>query len=99
MRPGTRLASVTCTTEVVVVRVKDAGVDLTCGGHPMVEMGAATDRSEPKDGLASGTALGKRYVDEAETIEVLCTKAGEGTLAVGGIALRPKVAKPLPASD
>jgi len=42
--------------------------------------------------------MGKRYVDEAGA-EVLVTKAGAGTLAVGQTALSLKEAKPLPASD
>jgi hypothetical protein len=46
-----------------------------------------------------GTQIGKRYVDDARGIELLCTKAGAGTLAVEGVALPVKGAKPLPASD
>jgi hypothetical protein len=44
-----------------------------------------------------GTLLGKRYVHE--DLEVLCTKAGKGSLSVGGVRLPLKEAKPLPASD
>ena len=43
--------------------------------------------------------MGKRYVDDAETLELLCTKPGECVLALGGEVLRLKEAKPLPASD
>ncbi len=43
--------------------------------------------------------MGKRYVDEAGTIELLCVKPGKGTLALDGAALVLKEAKPLPASD
>jgi hypothetical protein len=43
--------------------------------------------------------LGKRYVDESDTLELLCTKPGEGELAVDGLPLRLKSAKPLPSSD
>jgi hypothetical protein len=43
--------------------------------------------------------LGKRYVDEAGTIEVLCTKPGDGALALDGQPLEVKSAKPLPSSD
>jgi hypothetical protein len=43
--------------------------------------------------------MGKRYTNEAGDIEVLCTKPGEGGLAVGGTALEIKGAKPLPSSD
>jgi hypothetical protein len=53
----------------------------------------------PADGLAEGTLLGKRYADEGLGIELLCTKAGAGTLSVGDTVLARKDAKPLPASD
>ena len=43
--------------------------------------------------------LGKRYVDDESDIEVLCTKAGDGALAVDGRPLVLKTAKPLPSSD
>jgi len=81
--------------------VKGAGdVDVTCGGAPMVEAGTAVDeRGEPAAELASGTLMGKRYVDEADAIELLCTKPGAGTLGVGAAPLTLKEAKPLPASD
>ena len=46
-----------------------------------------------------GTALGKRYVDASESLEVLCTKAGEGSLSLGDEPMVLKEAKPLPASD
>jgi hypothetical protein len=46
-----------------------------------------------------GTQIGKRYVDEADTIQLLCTKAGSGTLALDGTPLLIQAAKPLPASD
>ena len=47
----------------------------------------------------AGTALGKRYANEAGDLELLCTKPGEGTLASGEAALTVKGAKPLPSSD
>jgi hypothetical protein len=43
--------------------------------------------------------LGKRYVHEAAGLEVLCTKAGDGSLTVAGELLPQKDAKPLPSSD
>jgi hypothetical protein len=49
--------------------------------------------------FASGTQLGKRYADETVGIELLCTKAGEGSLALNGEPLLLKEAKPLPSSD
>ena len=38
-------------------------------------------------------------VDEELGLEVLCTKAGEGSISVGETVLAVKGAKPLPASD
>jgi hypothetical protein len=54
---------------------------------------------EPHADAREGALLGKRYVEDALGLEVLCTKAGEGTLAVDGTALPIKDAKPLPSSD
>jgi hypothetical protein len=99
-KPGTRLRSVTCATEVVIVRGPAEAADLRCGGQPMVDVSAENpetfDVSAPFDG---GTLVGKRYVNEDESIEVLCTKAGAGSLSIGEVALTVKGAKPLPASD
>jgi hypothetical protein len=50
-------------------------------------------------GFDGGTQLGKRYADEALGLELLCTKAGEGSISVGDAILEVKGAKPLPASD
>jgi hypothetical protein len=99
-KPGARLRSVTCSTEVVVVRGDGQGADLRCGGQPMVDVAdtdaATAEVAAPFDG---GSLMGKRYVNEDETLEVLCTKAGAGSLSVGEDALAVKGAKPLPASD
>ena len=51
------------------------------------------------DGEGDGTQLGKRYVNEEGSLELLCTKPGKGSLACGGTLLTIKGAKPLPASD
>jgi hypothetical protein len=48
---------------------------------------------------AEGTLLGKRYVNEAGDLELLCIKPGDGSLAVGAVALVLKEAKALPSSD
>jgi hypothetical protein len=101
MKPGTRLRSTVCTTEVMVVAAqKDAAVELCCGGRPMLDAGAAPIAADtPAPAFASGTQLGKRYVNEAGTLEVLCTKPGAGSLSLDGVALKMKGAKPLPSSD
>lgn len=48
---------------------------------------------------AAGTLLGKRYVNEAGDLELLCTKPGDGSLASNGVTLMLKEAKALPSSD
>ena len=52
-----------------------------------------------KADAADGTALGKRYVNEAGDLELLCTKPGDGSLGANGEVLVLKEAKPLPSSD
>ncbi|WP_343603289.1 hypothetical protein [Mycobacterium sp.] len=97
IKNGTRLASQVCDTQVIVVRSAESLDDLRCGGAPMVPLGAER-AGEPDPAFAGGSVMGKRYVDETGA-EVLVTKAGAGTLAIGGTALSVKEAKPLPASD
>lgn len=98
LKPGARFQSTVCTTEVIVV--KGAGeIDLTCGGAAMVPSGTGEVSGSPADDAAGGTQLGKRYGDEEGTIELLATKAGDGSLAANGAALDIAQAKTLPASD
>jgi hypothetical protein len=100
LRPGLRLESATCDTQVVVVKAPPGAtdVDLRCGGEPMRELGAGGDRA-PLSGDGDPTLLGKRYEDEDVGVELLCTKAGDGALTVGDQPLHMKGAKPLPSSD
>lgn len=100
LKPGARLFSAVCTTELIAVKVPAGEVDLTIGGVPPV--GSAAERTQTgsvADGHGGGAAMGKRYVDSAETIELLCTKPGDGVPALGDELLQLKEAKPLPASD
>ena len=96
MKPGTKLKSAVCDTEVMVIRAGAAVAE--CGGSPMVETRPA-ERGALDPKFAHGTKIGKRYVDAAGTCELLCVKAGQGALAIGGVALLIKEAKPLPSSD
>jgi hypothetical protein len=43
--------------------------------------------------------MGKRYVDDSLPLELLVTKAGEGSLSVGDDEMTLKEAKALPSSD
>jgi hypothetical protein len=100
IRVGGRLRSVTCETEVIVVRAPDGPVELSCGGLPMTGDAADPDRAgAPNAGSDGGTLLGKRYIDEQTGLEVLCAKPGAGSLAADGRPLTVKAPKPLPASD
>jgi hypothetical protein len=99
LKPGVRLRSVVCDTEAIVVT--GAGeVDVRCGGLPMVSVEAAPSTDDvPVPGMDTGTLVGKRYTSESGSLELLCTKAGKGTLAIGATPLDLKQAKPLPSSD
>jgi hypothetical protein len=96
---GKRLRSQACGTEVIVVRAPDQPVELTCGGSPMTAEPAAAGAAPPKPTATEGAQLGKRYVDQATGLELLCTKPGTEVPAANGRALTLKTAKPLPASD
>lgn len=100
VKPGTKLRSSVCSTEVVVVKAPKVDVELCCGGQPMV----APDGTPPEDaalvaGFNGGTLIGKRYADADTGIEVLSTKGGEGSLSLGTAPLALKDAKSLPSSD
>lgn len=100
LKAGSRLKSTVCNTEVIVVKAPAGDVEVTCGGAPMALAGEeAADKGTPAADAAGGSALGKRYVNEDETLELLCTKPGDGSLGVGATLLKLKEAKPLPASD
>jgi hypothetical protein len=96
MKPGTRLKSATCDTEVMVIRT--AGGTIECGGAPMGEAKPA-ELAPLNPDFAAGTLMGKRYVDADGQYELLCVKPGKGSLSVDGVLLVTKDAKPLPASD
>ena len=98
LKPGNRLESVTCATQVVVVKAPADDVDVRCGGEPMQPIGAGGEQ-RPMAGTGDPTLVGKRYADEDLGLELLCTKAGEGSLSVGDRPLPVKGAKPLPSSD
>jgi hypothetical protein len=99
LRVGQPLSSSVDTTAVIITRAPDGDVELTCGGVAMVEPGALTDESAADPDQMGGSLLGKRYVDDAGTLELLCTKNGPGTLALDGTPLVVQAAKPLPSSD
>jgi hypothetical protein len=99
LRVGLALASAVDTTTVIVTKVPEGDVDLTCGGVPMVPKGTVAAPAAADPAFMQGSELGKRYLDEDGTLEVLCTKGGEASLALGGKLLVIAGAKALPSSD
>ena len=97
MKPGSKLKSAVCDTEVMVIRGA-ADVVVECGGAAMAEQ-APAERKPLEPEFAQGTRIGKRYIDADGKIELLCVKAGQGSLSIAGVALKTKDAKPLPSSD
>jgi hypothetical protein len=96
---GSRWKSSVCATEIVIVRPAEGEHVLECGGAEMVPMDGDSVTASLDPSLAEGSLLGKRYSDDATGLEVLCTKAGEGSLVFDGARLEVKSAKPLPSSD
>lgn len=99
IKPGRRLRSAVCETEVIVI--KGAGdYDLRCGGAPMLPGGAAAAPSGALvAGQDGGTLLGKRYEHVERGVELLCVKPGRGSLTIGAEPLGLLAAKKLPAAD
>ncbi len=96
MKPGSKLKSQVCDTEVMVIRAGTGQIE--CGGAPMGDDKPA-ELGTPNPDHENGSLMGKRYVDTGGTFELLCVKAGKGSLSVDGVVLSVKDAKPLPASD
>ncbi len=100
LKPGSRWRSSVCDTEVVIVKPPKTEVSLECGGHSMVAM--ATPKPE---GLSlspdhsAGSQVGKRYADDETGVEILCSKAGAGSLSLDGRGVPLKDTKKLPSSD
>ncbi|CAN5700636.1 hypothetical protein BH11ACT8_BH11ACT8_05850 [soil metagenome] len=99
LRVGLALASAVDSTNVIVTKAPEGDVELTCGGVAMVVKGSAVPDATADPGHLGGTLVGKRYVDAAETLEVLCTKPGDASLALAGVPLVTAEAKALPSSD
>ena len=90
---GKRLYSEITATEVMVVKGAD-GI-LTCAGAPMIAARTAPVGADAE----ADVFLGKRYVDEASGLIVLCTRAGQGPLAFEGRTLGQQATAALPSSD
>jgi len=100
LKVGSRVKSSVCTTEVMVIQAPDEDLDVRCGGAPLIAIGEQPNPGGSVAASASGgTQIGKRYVNAEGKLELLCTKPGKGSLALGDAPLSLKEAKPLPASD
>jgi hypothetical protein len=100
LKPGLRLKSAVCGTEIMVIRAPSLDAVLACGGVEMLGINEATPAGgSVSPANAQGTLVGKRYVDAADRVEVLCTRGGDGSLALDGVAMPVKQAKALPSSD
>jgi hypothetical protein len=101
VKPGDRLRSRACTTEVIVVKAPGIDVEISCGGEPMTkdQPAAAATAGATAASPGPGTLLGKRYADQEAGLELLCVKGGSGQVSVNGRTLAPRQARPLPASD
>lgn len=95
---GLKLKSSTCSTQIIVLKAVLGEHELSCGGAEMIEM-ADTATKELNPAFADGALTGKRYVTEDESLEILCTKEGAGSLALDGMKLAVKQPKKLPSSD
>jgi len=97
LKPGLRLKSVVCDAELMIIKAAD-GDNLTCGGESLSDEAPAEKAAGNSDQM-NGCVIGKRYVNEAQTIEVLCIKSGDGSLYYNGDELMTKDTKKLPSSD
>jgi hypothetical protein len=100
LKAGTRLRSLTSSTEVIVT-MGSPGV-LTCGGEPMVPTAKDEPAPEPAAAVSADDEtilLGKRYSAPHGTLQVLCVRQGTGNLAVNGVPLQLIKPKMLAASD
>lgn len=100
LKAGGRFKSAVCDTQVMVVKAPAGEFELNCGGVQMIAPnGEAPSGAELSAEHSGGCLIGKRYVNADETLELLCTKGGQGSLALDGTPLEVKQAKQLPSSD
>jgi hypothetical protein len=98
LKPGLKLKSAVCDAEVMIIKAGSASA-LTCGGVSMLGAGETAEGATANEEHLGGCQVGKRYVTGDESLEVLCVKAGKGSLAVAGEPLLVKGAKKLPSTD
>jgi hypothetical protein len=99
LKAGARLKSAVCETQVMVIKAPAGEYGLACGGVEMLAPTASGSGGGLDPAQAGETLIGKRYVNADESLELLCTKGGRGSLTLDGVALEIKQAKQLPSSD
>lgn len=99
LKTGARLKSTVCDAQIMIISAPEEDVDLNCGGAAMVDASSEIEQGAIDSEHRLGVQIGKRYVDEGSTLELLCIKPGEGSLALNGITLLLKDTKKLPKSD
>jgi hypothetical protein len=99
LKPGLRLKSAVCSTEIMVIRSPGTEALISCGGTEMLAVTETPAGARLDPAHAHGSLIGKRYVDAAEALELLCTKGGEGSISVDGQPVSIKQPKALPSSD
>ncbi|MDD3764543.1 MAG: hypothetical protein PHP86_14735 [Nevskiales bacterium] len=100
LKPGARFKSAVSDAQVMVIKAPAGEHELSCAGVAMLAGADTAPDGVQADAADSGeTLIGKRYVNEDESLELLCTKGGAGTLALDGTPLEIKQAKQLPSSD
>lgn len=98
LKAGTKMRSVVCDTQVMIIKGIAGAHELCCGGAPMAGPGEEGSGTLDPD-KAEGTTIGRRYVNADESLELLIVKPGKGSLFLDGVKLAPKQAKALPSSD
>jgi hypothetical protein len=100
LKAGARFKSAVCDTQVMVIKAPAGEFVLHCGGARMLAASEAPPLEAALDpAFGAGTLIGKRYVNADESVELLCTKGGKGSLVLGGTPMAIKLAKQLPSSD
>jgi hypothetical protein len=100
LKAGARFKSAVCETQVMVIKAPAGEFDLCCGGAEMVAAATAVPAGQQIDpNHANETLIGKRYVNADESVELLCTKGGKGSLSLNAAPMEVKQAKQLPSSD
>jgi hypothetical protein len=99
LKAGARFKSAVCDTQLMVIKVSAGEFELRCGGALMLALSEAAPVVVLDPAVAGGTLIGKRYVNAGESVELLCTKGGKGSLVLNGTPMEIKQAKQLPSSD